>query len=80
MKTAYDEREGWIICAAKWKGTIYLMAFDTEAEKFEILNQTEKDLQFSSWGFKFEQYILTGTCNYFLNFFKVYNLNVKQFL
>ncbi|XP_074095046.1 LOW QUALITY PROTEIN: decapping and exoribonuclease protein-like [Cotesia typhae] len=63
IKTAYDEREGWIICAAKWKGTIYLMAFDTEAEKFEILNQTEKDLQFSSWGFKFEQYILTDEPN-----------------
>lgn len=60
MKTPYDEREGWIICAAKWKGTIYLMAFDTEADTFELNNRTEKDLQFSSWGFKFEQYILSG--------------------
>ncbi|XP_008560702.1 decapping and exoribonuclease protein [Microplitis demolitor] len=63
MKTPYDEREGWIICAAKWKGTIYLMAFDTEADTFELNNRTEKDLQFSSWGFKFEQYILSDEPN-----------------
>lgn len=60
MKTPYDRREGWIICASKWRGTIYLCAFDTEADKHNKANETTRNLKFMSWGFKFEQYMLTG--------------------
>lgn len=60
MKTPYDEKEGWIICAVKFRGTIYLCAFDTDADKYEKSNRTIKDLTFMSWGFKFEQYIVSG--------------------
>ncbi|KAK0168491.1 hypothetical protein PV327_002282 [Microctonus hyperodae] len=59
MKTPYDEKEGWIICAVKFKGTIYLCAFDTDADKYEKSNRTMRDLTFMSWGFKFEQYLVS---------------------
>ncbi|XP_011299955.1 decapping and exoribonuclease protein [Fopius arisanus] len=59
MKTPYDMREGWIICASKWRGSIYLCHFDTEADKEDKANITPRQMAMCSWGFKFEQYILT---------------------
>ncbi|XP_063993581.1 decapping and exoribonuclease protein-like isoform X2 [Diachasmimorpha longicaudata] len=61
MKTIYENREGWIICASKWRGNIYLCAFDTEEDKVAKANETPKQKQMSSWGFKFEHYILADT-------------------
>ncbi|XP_015111819.1 decapping and exoribonuclease protein [Diachasma alloeum] len=58
MKTPYDNRDGWIICASKWRGSIYLCAFDTEADKEAKAIETPRQKQMASWGFKFEQYIL----------------------
>ncbi|XP_046426717.1 decapping and exoribonuclease protein-like [Neodiprion fabricii] len=59
--TPFEKQEGWIICASKWQGTIYLCAFDTEEKKLRKSNISKKQLQFMSWGFKFEQYLLTDS-------------------
>ncbi|XP_034944728.1 decapping and exoribonuclease protein-like isoform X2 [Chelonus insularis] len=60
-KTPYDLKEGWIICAAKWRGNIYLCLFETEEEKIEKATRTEKQWRFMSWGFKFEQYMVSDS-------------------
>lgn len=60
MCTPYEQRDGWIILATKYKGTIYLCARDTEKQTQERNNQTEATKRILSYGFKFEQYILTG--------------------
>ncbi|KAL7287719.1 hypothetical protein TKK_0018107 [Trichogramma kaykai] len=53
----YDDSLAWILCAVKFHGTIYICAYDTEEQKHEQLNQTPNDLKFTSYGFKFEQYM-----------------------
>lgn len=60
MCTPYERRDAWIILATKYKGTIYLCARDTEKQTQERNNQTEVTKRILSYGFKFEQYILTG--------------------
>lgn len=60
MITPYDRQDGWIICAGKFQGTIYLRNFDTDVKKQKILNETAEDKRFHSHGFKFEQYMLSG--------------------
>ena len=59
-RTPFEESEGWIVCAVKFKGTIYLCGFDTEEVKDRKQNATARELMMSSWGFKFEQYLLSG--------------------
>lgn len=60
MCTPYERRDSWIILATKYKGTIYLCAKDTDKQIQEKKNQTEDTKRILSYGFKFEQYILTG--------------------
>ncbi|XP_054006089.1 decapping and exoribonuclease protein [Hylaeus anthracinus] len=60
MITPYHKEDGWIICASKFKGTIYLCAFDTDKKKQRILKEPAHIKQWSSWGYKFEQYLLSG--------------------
>lgn len=62
MCTPY-EKEDWIIVASKFKGTIYLCAVQTEQKKNEILRQTEKDIKFTRYGHKFENYVLSKNPN-----------------
>ncbi|XP_048512941.1 decapping and exoribonuclease protein-like [Athalia rosae] len=57
----FEKKEGWIICASKWRGTIYLNAFDTVEKQHYKKNISEDELKFMSWGYKFEQYLLTGS-------------------
>lgn len=59
-KTPFEEQDGWIICAAKFEGTIYLCAFDTEEAKKRKANETPREKMMCSWGYKFEQFTLTG--------------------
>ncbi|XP_014204303.1 decapping and exoribonuclease protein-like [Copidosoma floridanum] len=61
--TPCESRDGWIICAAKFHGTIYLCAFDNDEQKLKNAHLTDRDLKFMSWGFKFEQYLLTDSPN-----------------
>lgn len=60
MCTPYEHRDPWIILATKFKGTIYLCAQETEKQIQERLNRTDVSKQILSYGFKFEQFILTG--------------------
>lgn len=58
--TPYENREPWKIVAILYKGNIYLCARDTEEKLHRKLNMTERDKQFTSWGYKFEQFLLSG--------------------
>lgn len=60
MCAPYERRDAWIILATKYKGTIYLCALDTEKQTHDRLNQTDATKRILSYGFKFEQFILTG--------------------
>ncbi|KYN09665.1 Protein Dom3Z [Trachymyrmex cornetzi] len=60
LSTPYinDERNAWIICASKYRGTIYLCKFYTDEKEHERLTESDYEKQATSWGFKFEQYML----------------------
>lgn len=60
MCTPYESREGWIICATKYCGTIYLCAYDTPSRIAQKENETETQKKMCSWGYKFEQYMTDG--------------------
>ncbi|XP_076246172.1 decapping and exoribonuclease protein-like isoform X2 [Calliopsis andreniformis] len=59
--TPYNCEDGWMICASKFKGTIYLCSFDTDEKKREKLKRTEYHKRCIAWGYKFEQYMLSDT-------------------
>lgn len=61
MCSPYEFRDDWIILATKYKGTIYLCRMETPQKKHEQLMRTEQVEKILSYGFKFEQYMLTGT-------------------
>lgn len=61
LTTPYERRDDWMICATKFKGKIYLVAFPTERRRQQIANMTDMDKKMCSWGYKFEQY-LTKDC------------------
>lgn len=58
MCTPYEKREGWQIFATKHRGTIYLRQMDTDAKMKAEASQTEHQVRMSSWGYKFEQFVL----------------------
>lgn len=60
MCTPYEHKDAWIILATKYKGTIYLCALDTEKQIQDRTNQSATQTRIFSYGFKFEQYILSG--------------------
>lgn len=60
MCTPYEHREPWIILATKYKGTIYLCAEETEKRIQERRNEGIEMKKILSYGFKFEQYLLSG--------------------
>lgn len=60
MCTPYEYREPWTIVASKFKGTIYLWAPETEKRKNDRATETDMQKRILSYGFKFEQYMLTG--------------------
>lgn len=63
MCTPYENREPWIILATKFRGTIYLCALETESKKLDRLNATEDTKKILAFGYKFEQFMLTGSVN-----------------
>lgn len=60
MCTPYEFRDGWIVLATKYKGTIYLCAEETAKQKADRENVSEQMKRIFSYGFKFEQFIMTG--------------------
>lgn len=69
--TPYENREPWKIVAILHKGNIYLCARDTEEKLIQKRNMTEQDQKFTSWGYKFEQYMLSGKYSLLLQYFFV---------
>lgn len=61
MCTPYEKNDDWIICATKWKGIIFLCARETDKKLRYKEQMTDKDRQFTSWGYKFEQYMSSGS-------------------
>lgn len=63
MCTPYENREKWMIMATRYKGNIYLCAEETDEKQANREQMTEKDKLFCSYGFKFEQYLLSDHPN-----------------
>lgn len=77
--TPHKISDKWIICASKYRGTIYLCEFYTDEREQEYVNETAKVKQISSWGFKFEQYMVAGILNYVYEFNQVgFTLNATK--
>ncbi|KAJ0181214.1 hypothetical protein K1T71_003299 [Dendrolimus kikuchii] len=57
--TPYENRESWKIVAILHKGNIYLCARDTEEQLHRKKHMTEEEKKFTSWGYKFEQFMLS---------------------
>ncbi|XP_046970590.1 decapping nuclease DXO homolog [Vanessa cardui] len=59
--TPYENKDPWEIVAILYKGNIYLCARETPDKKKQKMSMSERDKQCTSWGFKFEQYMLSDT-------------------
>ncbi|XP_061712220.1 decapping and exoribonuclease protein-like [Cydia pomonella] len=59
--TPYENKEPWKIVVMLFKGNIFLCARDTEEKIKRVSNMTQEEKKFTSWGYKFEQYILSDT-------------------
>ncbi|XP_015111815.1 decapping and exoribonuclease protein [Diachasma alloeum] len=62
LKSPYN-RLGWKICAAKWKGSIYLFHYETEYDKEKTIKEKKRNHESSYWGGKFRQYMLSDSPN-----------------
>lgn len=60
MCTPYEYRDNWSILATKYKGTIYLCALETDERKSQRQNESSEMKRILSYGFKFEQYMMSG--------------------
>lgn len=65
MATPYERKEGWHILATRFKGTVYLCAWESEAQLAERLAKENSPnmKRIFSYGFKFEQYRQTRVRN-----------------
>ncbi|XP_066944469.1 decapping and exoribonuclease protein-like isoform X1 [Macrobrachium rosenbergii] len=57
----YENKERIILCATKFRGTIYMWSYETPEKKADREAQTEEQLKMCSWGYKFEQYMTEGS-------------------
>ncbi|CAH2099860.1 unnamed protein product [Euphydryas editha] len=57
--TPYENNDPWKIVAILYKGNVYLCARDTPEKVKRKMLMTERDIKFTSWGYKFEQYMLS---------------------
>lgn len=58
--TPFEDKDSWSILATKYKGVLYLCANETEEHKAWRQNKTDELQKILSYGFKFEQYLLSG--------------------
>ncbi|XP_047428211.1 decapping and exoribonuclease protein [Mugil cephalus] len=56
LTTPYETREGWMLAATRFEGTLYVSEVETEAARRERENRTERHEEMMYWGYKFEQY------------------------
>ncbi|XP_034667723.1 decapping nuclease DXO homolog [Drosophila subobscura] len=59
----YETRDAFYVRATRLNGTIYIAKVETEQQRQEDLNMTEHAKAMCSWGFKFEQYMLSTAPN-----------------
>ncbi|KAK4301701.1 hypothetical protein Pmani_026172 [Petrolisthes manimaculis] len=59
--TPYENREGWIICATRFRDTVYLCAYETPEKQAQRQTETDMQKKMCSWGYKFEQYMIDGS-------------------
>ena len=59
MNTPYEGHEDLEFVAVKYKETIYLCSQQTEQDKLMEQLDSEREKEMGSWGFKFEQYMLS---------------------
>lgn len=57
LTTPYETREGWLLAACRFRGTIYISEVETEAARRDRENRTERHQEMMYWGYKFEQYM-----------------------
>lgn len=63
MCTPYEYREGWIISAVKFRDTIYLLKEESAQQTAQRRNWDDKMKRILTWGYKFEQYMMTDKPN-----------------
>ena len=63
MCTPYERRADWEFVALKYKETIYLHRIETEQQRMFEQSKNDRQRQMESWGFKFEQFILSDSIN-----------------
>ncbi|CAK9805723.1 Decapping and exoribonuclease protein [Anthophora quadrimaculata] len=60
LSTPFTNQD-WIICASKYRGTIYLCNYETEQKMMNNLHLTAYQKNCCIWGRKFEQYMVANT-------------------
>ena len=68
LTTPYETREGWLLAATLFRGTLYLSEVETEASRRDTENRTERHEEMMYWGYKFEQYLCAGRPTYTCRF------------
>lgn len=63
MCTPYEKRKDWEFVALKYKETIYLCSIETEQKRLQEQQKNDRQKQMASWGYKFEQFVLSDTIN-----------------
>ncbi|CAB1456912.1 unnamed protein product [Pleuronectes platessa] len=56
LTTPYETREGWLLAATMFRGTLYISEVETEASRRDRENRTARHEEMMYWGYKFEQY------------------------
>lgn len=57
LTTPYENREGWLLAACRFRGTVYISEVETESARRDRENRTERHEEMMYWGYKFEQYM-----------------------
>lgn len=61
LNVPHGSYDGFIISASKFQGNIYLCVFDTKEKILKERGMLDNDdYKFLYWGFKFEQFVVSG--------------------
>lgn len=60
MCSPYEYKDNWSILATKYRSTIYLCALETAEKRSQRENETDENKRILSYGFKFEQFLMSG--------------------
>ncbi|KAG7249041.1 hypothetical protein CRUP_026220, partial [Coryphaenoides rupestris] len=57
LTTPYERREGWLLAATLFRGTLYISEVETPASRHDRESRPAWHDQMMYWGYKFEQYL-----------------------